>query len=483
MKHKILNVLKIILIIVLFIIPISLISLNSELIIGDEIWNFQNIAKLVNGAKMYVDCNIIVTPIFYLLGYCFVKLITGTILGFRIYNVFIFLVLLLSSFALFRTLKIERIKAFIYTLLVFLFVMPYISVGANYNVLDEAIFIFGLVLFFNKDKIKFYNLYQGIVIFACIFTKQNIGLYYLMAIIIGEIIIDKKESVNFIIREMLVALVCILMSFGIMYSLGCFRGFLNYTILGMGEFTTGNISIGQTVELVIIGYLCIAVCSYILGFLVSIQNKEIEKNIKVLSIFSIFLNISILPIANLYHTSFAILINLIIFIYLFEQLLLCKLSNKVILIVIATILYIAVNCYGVICVYRASKNIKIDDIKNVYYSSNMNEELNKQLEEVVNYIKQKENDGLDVICITADSALYMTYLNRNHSELDLCFKGNLGWNGTEKTIEKLKEMKDTVVLINTNIYGQEISEIKDYIIKQNYGNIETVECLNAYRLN
>ena len=482
MKNKVLNVLNIILIIVLFCIPISLISLNSELIIGDEIWNFQNISKIVNGGTMYVDCNIIVTPIFYLIGYCFVKFITGTILGFRIYNVFIFLLLLLSSFILFRTLKMEKIKAFAYSLIVFLFVMPYISVGANYNVLAESVFIFGLVLFLNKDKIRFYNLYQGILIFICIFTKQNIGAYYLIAIIIAEITINKKKSIYFIIKEITVALVCTIIAVEIMCLTDCFKGFLNYTIYGMGEFTTGNFSIGQTVELVIIDYLCIAVCSYVLGFFISMQNKEIAKNILILSIFSILLNLSIFPIANLYHTSFAILINLIIYIYLFDQLLLCKLNNKVIFVIITVVLYIVISSYGVVCGYRASKNIKIDDKDNIYYSSNITEELNKRLEKVTNYIKEKEEEGLDVICISADSALYMTYLHKNHRELDLCFRGNLGWNGTEKTIDKIKELKGTVFLINTNIYWQEIAEIKDYVIQNNYQDIEIVQELNAYRL-
>ena len=186
MKLTILKVLEIVLVIILLSIPVSLISLNSELIVADEIWNFQNVAKLLNGGKMYVDCNIIVTPIFYLIGYCFVKLITSTILGFRIYNIVIFVGLLLSIFVLFRTLKITKFKSFLYILLVILFVMPYISTGANYNVLAETIYILGAVLFLNRDRIKLYNFYQGLIIFLCIFTKQNIGLYYSIALKISK---------------------------------------------------------------------------------------------------------------------------------------------------------------------------------------------------------------------------------------------------------------------------------------------------------
>ena len=65
MKEKTANILTILLTITLLTIPLSFIVLNTELIVGDELWNFQNIVKMINGGKMYVDCNIIITPIFY----------------------------------------------------------------------------------------------------------------------------------------------------------------------------------------------------------------------------------------------------------------------------------------------------------------------------------------------------------------------------------------------------------------------------------
>ena len=478
MNKNIKKVLQFLLLLVLLTIPLSLISLNSELIIGDEIWNFQNIVKIVDGRKMYVDCNIIITPIFYVIGYLFVKLITGTILGFRIYNIAIFLGLLLSSFLIFRSLKVDKIKSFTYTLLVFLFIMPYISVGANYNVLAETIFLLGVALFLNKDKVRYYNLCQGFLIFACIFTKQNIGLYYFTAIIISEIVIDKKKSIHYIIRETMVMSLCSLIAVIIMCVTGCFGGFLNYAILGMREFATNNYSIQDTVEIVVIGYLLIAICSYILGFLISKQDKENSNYFVVLSIYSIFLNFSALPIINLYHTSFSILINVIIFIYILEKLLLYKLNEKII-IAILIILFIFINSYGIICGYRASKNVKIKDYQDIYFSSNMSKELKIDLDEITTYIKEKEDEGIDVICITSDAAIYMTKLHKNHGELDLCFVGNLGYNGKENVLKKIKDVDNTEFLVNRNNYWQEYQEIRDWICK-NYKCIGNIREINIY---
>ena len=482
MKKNILKVLKIITVIILLLLPLSLISINSELIVGDELWNFQNITKTINGGKMYVDCNIIITPIFYLIGYCFVRILTGTILGFRIYNIFTFLILLLSSFYLFISLKISKYKSALYTLLIFLFVMPYISVGANYNILAEIVFILGVSLFLNKDKIKLYNFCQGLVIFACIFTKQNIGIYYSIALIVAEILVDKNESVHYIIREFMVAIICTLISVLIMCLTGCFEGFLNYSFLGMTDFATKNFSIQNTVEIVIIGYISIAICSYILGFLLSIQNNELSKDLRILGIFSIFLNFAILPIANLYHTSFAILLNVVIFIYIFENLLFYKLNKKITLGIIICLAYIAINSYGIICGYRASKNIKIYNKDNIYFSSNMTKELNEKLKDVTDYINKKEKEGIDVVCISADAPLYMIYMKKDHQQLDLCFNGNLGYNGTQVVIDKIKNLKNTEILINKGEYWQENEEIKSYV-RENSENIGEIKDLSIYKVN
>ena len=479
MKEKTLNILKIALISVLLCIPISVIALNAEFLVGDELWNFQNIVKMIDGGKMYVDSNIIITPIFYIIGYCFVKLITGTILGFRIYNIMIFLSLLLASFALIRTLKIDKMKSFIYTLILLLILMPYISGGANYNVLSEMLFVVGVVLCLNKDQIKYYNICQGFTIFACVFTKQNIGFYYYIALVLAEIIIDKKQSIHYIIRETMVASVLTFISILIMCFTGCFQGFLNYAFLGMKEFAVENFNLPK----VGFAYFTVIICSYFLAFLLAEQYREDSKNIASLCIFSILLNLSMFPIINFYHSTFAILLNIILYFYLFQKMLFFKLDKKVFLVLIAAIIYILINAYGIYYVYCASKNVKIVDRDNVYFSSNMTEDLNKDLKEVTEYIKQKEKEGIDVICISQDAALYMTYLHKNHGEMDLCFMGNLGYKGKEKIIDKIQNLnKNTEILINRESYWQEIFDLKLYI-KKNYKEIGRVRNLGIHKIN
>lgn len=337
----------------------------------------------------------------------------------------------------------------------------------------------GIVLFLNKEKIKFYNVFQGIIIYLTIFTKQNIGMLYLIAIIIAEIFSNKKEAIHSIIREITVTLVLALVTVGIMLLQSNFNGFLNYTILGMLDFTGSNLTIQETVEFIIIAYGLIAIASYIQCIMLYKTKKIEDKNIIFLLIFAITLNFSAYPIFNLYHTSFAILLNIIIFIYIFEKLLLEKIQSNKIKIALVIVTYLIINIFGINCGLKTSKNIKIVDNDNVYYSANMSEELNRNLKEVTEYILKKEKEGIEVICVSADSALYMTAINKNHGELDLIFNGNLGYNGKENTIEKIKGLENTEILMNENIYWQELTELREYIL-QNYTKSGKVGECNVY---
>ena len=139
--EKIVKFCKKIGLIFLLIIPIFFISIKTELIVGDELWNFQNVMKMINGGKIYIDNNVIITPIFYILGTIILKAVGANLLAFRIYNVIIFLNLILSSFLIFKSLKLDNLKSILYTLIILLFLMPYISVSANYNVLAISFYL------------------------------------------------------------------------------------------------------------------------------------------------------------------------------------------------------------------------------------------------------------------------------------------------------------------------------------------------------
>ena len=82
------------------------------------------------------------------------------------------------------------------------------------------------------------------------------------------------------------------------------------------------------------------------------------------------------------------------------------------------------------------------------------------------YIKNQNKNGKEVVILAYDSAYSMIQLNQNNNELDLVFYGNLGYDGINKTIEKIKNMTNTQFLIMTDeddMFWQEPNEIRDYI--------------------
>ena len=72
------------------------------------------------------------------------------------------------------------------------------------------------------------------------------------------------------------------------------------------------------------------------------------------------------------------------------------------------------------------------------------------------------------LIISSDSALTMISLNQNNGDFDLVFNGNLGYNGINSLINKIKNSENTEFLIYTNkedMFWQEPLEIREYIIK------------------
>ena len=93
---------------ILLVIPIFLFSFFVNIDSGDEVINFQSLIKMLNGYTIYKDFNVIVTPIFFVLGELFLEIFGKNILIFRIYNVLIFIFLFISIYLTLRKLKISK---------------------------------------------------------------------------------------------------------------------------------------------------------------------------------------------------------------------------------------------------------------------------------------------------------------------------------------------------------------------------------------
>ena len=85
---------------------------------------------------------------------------------------------------------------------------------------------------------------------------------------------------------------------------------------------------------------------------------------------------------------------------------------------------------------------------------------------VSNYIADQKKAGNDVIILSYNACLANIPLKINNGTLDLIFEGNLGKEGSFGVIEKIKNLKNTKILILTDEekrYWQEPPEIFEYI--------------------
>ena len=308
--EKVINLIKkyenIIVIILLFISLIG-VSFYINLDVNDELWNFQNVYKMYNGYKIYEDANVICTPLFFYIGNLLFNILGANFFVFRIYNILIFMFYYFMIYKILRLLKVNRKISLGCTLILLLFGnYLLVRVMANYNSLAMALCLFGIYVMI-KNQIEMNNkniLLQSIICFLIILTKQNIGVFYLIAMIMVLIIKNKKSSIKTIFKLFVFISIFLMIFLAYLKINGNLEGFINYTILGIKTFANNNVNINWAFLLG--GIICLIVNIYYSIFLIR-QNKVIieekeKNNLILLNCFSIiiFLRCSSHPRYSIY---------------------------------------------------------------------------------------------------------------------------------------------------------------------------------------
>ena len=422
----------------IFAILIGSINFYIKFEINDELWNFSNVYKMCNGYQIYKDLNVIITPLFFYLGELFLKVFGTNYFSFKIYNFFIYLLLYTAVYSIFKNLNKRRIKAFIYTIIVFLFSFIDIRVGANYNTLAIAIVLIGILVNLKIDKDKWHLPYlQGIITFAIFMTKQNIAVFYFMGI-------------------------------GVLKLQGNLYDFINFCVLGINEFASNNIIFKENV----IGIVCINFINIILS-IIFIKNKIIENKIKYINMkilpISILLILMGYPIFNIYHATLGSIVCMILLLYNIDYMIVEKVFDDKIEMVIKTYKIIACITFFVGIIICITYNIfyvqKSQNPIPIYKGSIMTEEQIKKINKICKYIKSNEENGKSVKIISCRANLYMNVLNKNNGVLDLPFYGNFGNKGENIVIDYIKDAENAKILIQKDdkIPWQESYKIRNYI--------------------
>ncbi len=461
-------------IICFFIVIIVLFMFLYPLEISDELWNFQNICKMCNGLTIYKDANVIITPLFFYIGFILFKIFGATILTFRFYNTVICLLTYYLTYKILKDLKISKNLCIIFLALIFEFGFQLLGVGANYNRLAIIFILIGLDFYINK---KSNNIKQGIMIFLIFFTKQNFGVLYAIAIILYELYKD-KFSKKFIANQFKKFFVFIIPTGLIllqMYLKGNLLYFVNYAFGGLLDFGEKNVAILNFEY-----YALMPIVALIIYVLVLVKKSLFDKHINkeqfdmltLLFIFSTVMTFAIIPIMNTGHFLLIMPFNLFMLFYFFDIVLLDELfkdekyNKKVNWIAIVILLILLIRLLSSIFFLDDDEFIK--DKKSHFYGIFVENHIVDKSREFQKYILEQNEKGIEVVILTAESAYTMTELKQNHGEYDLLFNGNMGYDGVKRIEKDILSRENTEFLVLTNeedMFWQESKEIREFIIK------------------
>lgn len=458
-------------------------SLYIKTLAGDELWNFQNVYKIYNGYKIYVDANVITTPIFHFIGALVFKIYGANFFVFRMYSLVIYTIFFVGIYKLFKCLKIDKKNSFFLLIIFFALQYDLVISSANYNSFAIMLLVFAVLVVINRENIKHYVLIESILITLIFLTKQNIGVFYLIGLILYTIL-NKKELKNTI------KIIGITGIFGILFVLilyfnNLLEGFISYAILGIKEFDKEN----KSVDLFMIFAIIVTTLNGLL--LISINSndkfkkKEERKNINNIACFAYPLLGMTYPIFNISHIKFALSIQYVLLFYILY--LLVKGSkiekNKIKKYIIFILEIFIIGYYSISSITYTIKyfrKILNDEYKynEPYYGTIFNDETKEKIKDITEYMQSCDNE---VVCISTDAGLYMIPLKQNNKEFDMLLLGNLGKDGENGVIEKIKGFKDKkIILMNKEKNSWQESDKIIEFVKNNFTKIGEIEDILIY---
>lgn len=458
-------------------------SLYIKTLAGDELWNFQNVYKIYNGYKIYVDANVITTPIFHFIGALVFKIFGANFFVFRMYSLVIYTIFFVGIYKLFKCLKIDNKSAFFLLIIFFALQYDLVISSANYNSFAIMLLVFAVLVVINKENIKHYVLIESILITLIFLTKQNIGVFYLIGLILYTIL-NKKELKNTIKIIEITGIFGILFVL-ILYFNNLLEGFISYAILGIKEFdkenkTVGYFAIYATFVAIINGLLLIYTNSND-----KFKKRKERKNINNIACFAYPLLGMSYPIINISHVKFALSIQYVLLFYILY--LLVKGSkiekNKIKKYIIFILEIFIIGYYSISSITYTIKyfrKISNDEYNynEPYFGTIFNDETKEKIKDVTEYM---QNCDKEVVCISTNAGLYMIPLKQNNKEFDMLLLGNLGKDGEKGVIEKLKGFKGKkIILMNKEKNSWQESDKIFEFVKNNFTKIGEIEDILIY---
>lgn len=478
----------------------------------DEIWNYNTARAITQNLIPYKDISMITTPLLPMITALFLKLIANEVIVSRVLASVLWGGVLFSIFKILKLLiKEENTCLIIIALLGLLFRDCYCI---DYNILS---LMFSLIILYielkNIDKPHFENnktdFLIGILAGLTVCTKQSIGAI-LAIIVVGYKIIfvqNKKEFIEYLktaFKRIIGILIPMILVFIYLIATNSLQDFINYAVLGISTFSNkipyAQLMNNDKKEIQILSRIMPFILLAMAVLTIVLQNKKKKENIgntdnKILTIliYSLSTIIIMYPISDEIHFLIAGTITFIGLAYIL-YLLGITIYNKInlqskkkiykitsLMISIIAIAFIAVRGIENITEYtKQEKNETIEHYKNIQISEYLQERIN----EIDNFILEQEKENKKVYILDAEAAIYMIPINNYNKDYDMFLKGNIGKDGQEGQIEKIKQKETNEIILirkrNLQSNWQTPTEVVNYV-RENLEFMGEVSIYEVYK--
>ena len=478
----------------------------------DEIWNYNTARAIAQNLIPYKDISMITTPLLPMITALFLKLIANEVIVSRVLASVLWGGVLFSIFKILELLIKEENTCLIITALLGLLFRDCYCI--DYNILS---LMFSLIILYielkNIDKPHFENnkndFLIGILAGLTVCTKQSIGAI-LAIIVVGYKIIfvqNKREFIEYLktaFKRIIGILIPMILVCIYLIATNSLQDFINYAVLGISTFSNkipyAQLMNNDKKEIQILSRIMPFILLAMAVLTIVLQNKKKKENIgntdnKILTIliYSLSTIIIMYPISDEIHFLIAGTITFIGLAYIL-YLLGITIYNKInlqskkkiykitsLMISIIAIAFIAVRGIENITEYtKQEKNETIEHYKNIQISKYLQERIN----EIDNFILEQEKENKKVYILDAEAAIYMIPINNYNKDYDMFLKGNIGKDGQEGQIQKIKQKETNEIILirkrNLQSNWQTPTEVVNYV-RENLEFMGEVSIYEVYR--
>ena len=422
-------------IVLIFIITI-LYSMFGYRLSVDDVWCYGFVYNLASGLVPYVDYNMVIGPVFPLLGSLFLLILGKNMMSFIVFGA----VVATGIFILAK--KVFNRSYLIFYALFLLYSTP------NYSVL--CIFFLLLLMYLEDRKSNDYLI--GIILGLTILTKIHVGLFLCIpSLFLG----NSRKTIHRVIGAGGVGAIALL----IMCLIGNIDGFVNYTILGLFDFAKNN---GKVYEWI---YLVLA--SIIYGLYLLIVKKEKDIKLKYVLCFLILGY----PIFETYHS---VLASIPSFGYYLNKI---KLHKGIL--VCAFCVWVAILGYNYTVRYY-KENMTFDTNSVLFKYKIEPKDMIKKMENTFNYIDNYSKNK-QIYIFSGMAYMYKLEKGKEINKFDLINNGNIGYKGAEVYISDIEENcnNNCVFFVTNNQIGQTNMDIMNFV-RNKYKYVKSYEMFDIY---